>query len=933
MSVSGPMNPARILVIDDNEAIHQDFRKILGAGNARPAPTAAELALFGPQAGETLAPAVFIDVAIQGEEGRDRVARAREEGRPYAVAFIDMRMPPGWDGVETTLRIWEADPDIQVVICTAYSDYSWAEMLAKLGRSDRLVILKKPFDPIEVMQLASALAEKWRLGRQSRAVLEDLEARVAQRTGELARVAATLHDSEAQYRLLFDGNPNPMWVYDLETLRFVLVNGAAVARYGYSREEFLAMTLKDIRRPEDAGERAMGPIPTSGRSFREVRHCARDGTVLEVEISSDETVFDGRRARLVLAHDVTQRKRGEDRVKRMNRVYAVLSGINTLIVRAVDRDELFREACEIAVKEGLFRMAWIGVVNGATGALDAIASAGDVSGFFDAGRAAALGSAEGGLGLSGRAIRAGRALVSNEIASDPLVVLKDRLAERGIVSMASIPLVVGGKPMGALVLYSGEVGFFDEEEMRLLGELAGDISFAVDHIGKQELLNYLALHDVLTGLGNRVQLRERLAQWMRSASAAGHKLALYVLDVERFKNINDSLGQAAGDSLLRQVAEWLTQATGDESLVARVGPDQFAVVIPEVRHEEDVARGLEKTLKDFLDHSFHLAGNTFRVAAKAGVALHPDDGADADILFKNAEAALKKAKAKGDRYLFYAQKMTDMVSERLTLETQLRRALQQKEFVLHYQPKMSLATGGLTGVEALIRWNDPASGLVPPARFIPVLEETGLIHEVGRWALGQAIEDHLRWRDAGYPPMRIAVNVSPLQLRARGFVAEVERAIAVDPLAAAGLELEITESVIMDDVEHNIATLEAIRALGVTVAIDDFGTGFSSLSYLAKLPVDKLKVDRSFVVEMTEGPQGLALVSTIIILAHSLKLTVVAEGVETEDQSRLLRLLDCDEMQGYLFSRPVPAPDIEAMLMAQTTLPVVNEMTEIAAVA
>jgi EAL domain-containing protein (putative c-di-GMP-specific phosphodiesterase class I) len=247
----------------------------------------------------------------------------------------------------------------------------------------------------------------------------------------------------------------------------------------------------------------------------------------------------------------------------------------------------------------------------------------------------------------------------------------------------------------------------------------------------------------------------------------------------------------------------------------------------------------------------------------------------------------------------------------------LRQALDKEEFVLHYQPKVNLASGKLTSAEALIRWNDPRTGLVPPFRFIPILEETGLIHEVGRWALRKAIEDYLRWHAAGLAGARIAVNVSPLQLRSRGFIAEIEQAIGINPHAAAGLELEITESLIMEDVKHSIATLKAIRAMGVTIAIDDFGTGFSSLSYLARLPVDSLKIDRSFVIGMTVGPQGLALVSTIINLAHSLKLKVVAEGVETQEQSRLLRLLDCDEMQGYLFSKPLPVEIFETRYLAQ----------------
>ena len=402
---------------------------------------------------------------------------------------------------------------------------------------------------------------------------------------------------------------------------------------------------------------------------------------------------------------------------------------------------------------------------------------------------------------------------------------------------------------------------------------------------------------------------------MRSAASGGHKLALFLIDLERFKNINDSLGRPAGDALLKQVAEWLTRNAGDANLLARVGADHFAVVLPEVKQEGDVARLLEKTIGRFLEHPFRLNDAVFRIAAKVGIALFPDDGADADTLFRNAEAALKKAKASGDRYLFYTQKMTETVAGKLTLENQLRQALDNEEFVLHYQPKVNLASGKLTGAEALIRWNDPRTGLVPPGRFIPILEETGLIYEVGRWALRKAIEDYLRWRAAGLPAVRIAVNVSPLQLRNRGFIAEIEQAIGIDAHAAAGLELEITESLIMEDVKHSIASLQAIRAMGVTIAIDDFGTGFSSLSYLSKLPVDTLKIDRSFVIDMTAGPEGLALVSTIINLAHSLKLKVVAEGVETEEQSRLLRLLNCDEMQGYLFSKPVPAEIFEAKFL------------------
>jgi diguanylate cyclase (GGDEF)-like protein len=492
-------------------------------------------------------------------------------------------------------------------------------------------------------------------------------------------------------------------------------------------------------------------------------------------------------------------------------------------------------------------------------------------------------------------------------------------ADAGVLSMAVLPLMVADEAVGVLALYASEREFFHEEELKLLTELASDIAFAIDHLDKQARLDYLAYYDVLTGLANRTLFLERMAQYMRSAVSAGHQLALFLVDLERFKNINDSLGWPAGDDLLKQVAQWLTRNTaGDVNLLARVGVDHFAVVMPVVQKEGSLTRLLDQWIEAVKNHPFRLNDAVFRIAFKVGVALFPDEGADADTLFKNAEAALKKAKASGERYLFHTQTMTSSVADQLTLENQLRQALDKGEFVLHYQPKVNLASGRMTSAEALIRWNDPRTGLVPPGRFIPILEETGMIYEVGRWALRQAIEDCLRWRAAGLAAVRIAVNVSPLQLRNRGFIAEIEQAIAIDAHAPAGLELEITESLIMEDVKHSIASLQAIRAMGISIAIDDFGTGFSSLSYLAKLPVDTLKIDRSFVIAMTTDAQGLALVSTIISLAHALKLKVVAEGVETEEQARLLRLLSCDEMQGYLFSKPVPSDIFETKFL---TLP------------
>lgn len=616
--------------------------------------------------------------------------------------------------------------------------------------------------------------------------------------------------------------------------------------------------------------------------------------------------------------DISDRRAAEARIRYLNRVFSVLSGINTLIVRVQDRDELFREACRVAVEAGGFRMAMICIADRSTMKIVPVASAGKDEELLTMIKDRLLSSNDVSNTMVGLTIRGKQPIVSNDSLNDTRLVFGKKYAESGVRSLVILPLIVSDETVGTISLYASEVDFFHDEEMKLLTELAGDISFAIDHLDKQTRLNYLAYYDVLTGLANRSLFLERVAQYLHSAVSGGHKLAIGLIDLERFKNINDSLGRPTGDALLKQVAEWFTHKAGDASVLARIDADHFAIVLPEVKSDGNMAKLVENLIAAFLEHPFRLNDAVLRIGIKVGIALFPDDGTDADTLFRNAEAALKKAKARGDRYLFFTQKMTEAVASKLTLENQLRQAIDNEEFVLHYQPKVNLASGKVTSAEALIRWNDPRTGLVPPGMFIPILEETGLIFEVGRWALHKAMADYLRWRETGLSAVRIAVNVSPLQLRNINFIDEIKQVIALAAHASDGLELELTESLIMADVKLSIASLQAIRALGVTIAIDDFGTGFSSLSYLAKLPVDTLKIDRSFVIEMN-SQEGLALVSTIISLAHALKLKVVAEGVETEEQSRLLRLLSCDEMQGYLFCKPVPAEVFEAKFLAPLT--------------
>jgi EAL domain-containing protein (putative c-di-GMP-specific phosphodiesterase class I) len=350
--------------------------------------------------------------------------------------------------------------------------------------------------------------------------------------------------------------------------------------------------------------------------------------------------------------------------------------------------------------------------------------------------------------------------------------------------------------------------------------------------------------------------------------------------------------------------------------VARISADCFAVAVGGIRDVADVAYLLEKKLIAALARPFIVDTQELHIPVRAGVALFPGDGRDVGTLCTNAEAALKDAKRRGERFLFYAPQMNARVAERLTLENRLRIALREDQFILHYQPKIDLATGNVSGLEALLRWASPDLGLVPPGQFVSILEETGMILEVGRWALRKAIADHAGWRARGLQPPRIAVNVSVIQLRQEQFVAEVRDAIASDSVSGRHIDLEITESMIMEDIAGSIQKLSEIRALGVGVSLDDFGTGYSSLSYIARLPVNTLKIDRSFITAMSESAEHMAIISAVISLARALNMKVVAEGVETQEQSNMLRLLRCDEAQGYLFNPPLPPEKVEALFAA-----------------
>lgn len=587
------------------------------------------------------------------------------------------------------------------------------------------------------------------------------------------------------------------------------------------------------------------------------------------------------------------------RIERLNRTLSTLSAVNALIVRAQDRQGLLDEACRIAVESGGFGFAAIGLLDAPSKELRVVAAAGE-------------GSADP---LVAKFPVEPRFTVCNDIEGARDIPGRGAALRRGFASFTVLMLTSGSEPVGALLLYARQRNFFDEDEMRLLHELAGDISFALRHLAQKARMDYLACHDSLTGLPNRMLFADRLTQVLAAAKREKRFAAVVFLDVQRFRLVNETLGRNAGDELLRQIGARLRKAVRDQDTVARVGGDHFAVAVASFEQLGDVTRLLIDGLADVFAQPLSVDGIELHVALRAGIAVYPADGESSEALNANAETALNGAKQGGQRHLFYAPHMNARLGNSLALENRLRLALEGGRLTLHYQPKIDMRTSELAGLEALIRWNDPELGFVPPARFVALLEETGMILAAGRWALGKAVEDIRHWQALGLIVPRTAVNVSALQLKQVDFVDSVLDAIAgfgKSPL----LDLEITESVLLDDIDESTRKLQILRHAGVEVSVDDFGTGYSSLNYLARLPVDTLKIDRSFVMRMREAGYPRNIVAMIVSLAHTLGLKVIAEGVEEDEQMTLLRELGCDQIQGYLFSRPLPANEIEPLLRA-----------------
>jgi diguanylate cyclase (GGDEF)-like protein/PAS domain S-box-containing protein len=452
--------------------------------------------------------------------------------------------------------------------------------------------------------------------------------------------------------------------------------------------------------------------------------------------------------------------------------------------------------------------------------------------------------------------------------------------------------------------------------IRFFSTIARDIR---DRKAYEERLQYFANYDPLTGLPNRSLLGDRALQGIAHAKRAGRPTALLVMNLDRFKLVNESYSHGAGDTLLRMVADRLRGAVREGDTVARLGADAFAVLATDLARPDDVS-AVARKIREAMHAPFWLEARDLHVTVSIGASIYPRDGEEFDILLRNADAAMHRVKAEGrNGFQFYAAAMTRQATERVELENELRLALGKNELEIHYQPQVVLANGRIVGVEALMRWNHRGRGWIPPGQFIPIAEDSDLIHPLGEFALAEGCRRIRAWNDAGFASLRLAVNVSAQQFRSAGFVEAVGRALRAAELEPACLELELTESVLVENREEAADILKRLKALGVQIAVDDFGTGYSSLSYLSRLPIDCLKIDRSFVSRVHEKGHDAAITQAVISLAHSLAVRVIAEGIETAEQLEFLRTHRCDQGQGYLFS-PAVDPEAMAKLLAAGTL-------------
>ena len=634
-----------------------------------------------------------------------------------------------------------------------------------------------------------------------------------------------------------------------------------------------------------------------------------------------------------LARSDAERDAAQAKNQRLTQLYAALSQCNQAIVRCTGETELFTQICRAIVVHGGMKMAWIGLLDEQRQQIRPVASFGSGTDYLNGLELSLDQTLPWGFGPISRAFHQREPFWCQDFQHDPATAYwHERGARFGWAASAALPLHLDGAIIGFLNPYAGVTHAFDDDACQLLLEMAVDIDFALKNFAHEaqrkqadERIQYLAHFDALTGLPNRDQLHDRVQYAISLAQRSSESVALMFLDLDHFKNINDTLGHSVGDALLVKLAGRLRSALRDEDTVSRMGGDEFSFLLYGV--DAQGAATVAQKLQDVINMPLQIGLHDLTVTASIGIALYPGDGADKETLFKNADAAMYRVKQEGRHgYRFFTAEMQLRSARNLQLISALRRALELEQFEVHYQPQVSLQDGRIVGAEALLRWTDGELGVVSPAEFIPLAEDSGLILPIGEWVLRHAARQAKAWMAQGQAPLVMAVNLSVVQFRHADLPSLVTRILDEEGLPPEYLELELTEGVAMHDPQGAISTMSNLHQRGVRMSIDDFGTGYSSLSHLKKFKIYKLKIDQSFVRDICTDPEDKVIVGAIIHMAKSLGLQTIAEGVETVGQLAYLREQGCDEMQGYYYSKPLAPDQFEAFVRRTSAVERASEM-------